>query len=189
MEFKSVNKNWEYKNKILSSTAHLKINIPILEKDKWTLQDIENRTKKLIKDISRLYPYFDAKDTIIKKIPIYIEYLDIYAQAIYYPDNGSVEVEAGSTAIENGISDTIHTDAEMQRSELVEDGILVSHEGKLVFTKNHTFYSKMSGYTALSTAAGVILYGSRNGWDYWMTEDNKSIKFMPGIKKTKKQIA
>ena len=40
-------KLWEYKNKILKSTSHLKINEEVLKVNKWTIQEIEKRTNDL----------------------------------------------------------------------------------------------------------------------------------------------
>lgn len=91
------NKVWEYKNKVLASTNHLKINHEILQKEHWTLTDIEDRTQQLIAEIARLYPYYEAKDSSVTKVPICIDYQNAYAQGYYYPDNGSVEVLEGST--------------------------------------------------------------------------------------------
>ena len=70
---KMSNKVWEYKNKVLASTNHLKINHEILQKEHWTLKDIEERTQQLIADIARLYPYYEAKDSAIAKVAIHID--------------------------------------------------------------------------------------------------------------------
>lgn len=51
---------WEYKNKVLENTAHLKLNIPLISIEKWTLECIETRTKELIQKICETYPYPDV---------------------------------------------------------------------------------------------------------------------------------
>ena len=52
---KMKNKPWEYKKAILSDTAHLTMNRKILEKDQWTIAEIDTRTKELIEQIIELY--------------------------------------------------------------------------------------------------------------------------------------
>ena len=54
---KMSNLGWKFKNEILKGTGHLKLNTELLEIDKWRLQDIENKTIKLIERICDLYPY------------------------------------------------------------------------------------------------------------------------------------
>lgn len=37
--------------------------------------------------------------------------------------------------------------------------------------------------TGLSAAAGLILGGSRNGWEYWLNEDGKALNSDQELKK------
>lgn len=182
---KMSNKVWEYKNRILASTNHLKINHPILQKDHWTIGDIEERTQQLIVEIARLYPYFEAKDTVITKIPISIYQQGIYAQGYYYPDNGSVEILEGSSLVKDFPNSAMYPEIETLRNDLIEDGIIVEVDEKLVFSTGHSIYPKRVNATALSTAAALILHGSRNGWEYWITEDGKQIGQIEGLRKNK----
>ena len=55
------NLQWEYKNKVLESTAHLKMNIPLLKISQWNLACIEERTTQLIQKICEIFPYPDVK--------------------------------------------------------------------------------------------------------------------------------
>ena len=55
------NATWDYKNKILKDTAHLKLNMELLPIDHWDLQHIESRTIDMIDRICKLYPYPDVK--------------------------------------------------------------------------------------------------------------------------------
>ncbi len=41
--------------------------------------------------------------------------------------------------------------------------------------KNYLFTSKNKNKTALSLTAGVILCGSRNGWEYWNDSNDKKL--------------
>lgn len=54
---KMSNSNWNYKNEVLKDTSHIKMNMKLLEKEDWTLEDIDNRTKSMIEEICKLYPY------------------------------------------------------------------------------------------------------------------------------------
>ena len=180
---KMSNKVWEYKNKVLASTNHLKINVDILNKKRWTLMDIGKRTQQLIKDIARLYPYYEAKDSYVTKIPIGIDYQNVNAKGYYYPDNGSVEILEGSTLYMDLSSPEFYPEVESLRVELKDNGILREVNGQLVFATNHFFYPKRLNATALSTTAAVILHGSRNGWEYWMSEDGVQIGQVEGLRK------
>lgn len=180
---KMQNKGWEYKNAILSSTSHLKLNEDLLKKEKWTIEDIEARTKELILKIQKIYPYFEVAGDYINKYHIYIDCNGVVATAYLYEDNGSVEIEEGSilnTAFDNASS---YPEIEDVRNELLEDGILVEKEEGMVFAKNYIVHSKMSKATALSTAAAIILHGSRNGWDYWMLDSGEKINTNKQLKK------
>ena len=180
---KMSNKVWEYKNKVLASTNHLKINHEILQKEHWTLTDIEDRTQQLIAEIARLYPYYEAKDSSVTKVPICIDYQNAYAQGYYYPDNGSVEVLEGSTLYMDLPSPESYPEVEALRTELKDNGILREDNQQLVFATNHSFYPKRVNATALSTTASIILHGSRNGWEYWMNEDGVQLGQVDGLRK------
>ena len=54
------------------------------------------------------------------------------------------------------------------RSQLVSDGILTEQDGKYVFSQDHIFNSP-------STAGGVILGRSTNGWTKWKNRDGKTL--------------
>jgi uncharacterized protein with ParB-like and HNH nuclease domain len=176
------NKIWEYKTDILSTTSHLKINQAILSKDKWTIKDIDERTKDLISDINRLYPFLEAKGAVIEKIPIYIQLLGVSAQGTYFPDNGGVEIEVGSELVKDISNFEPAPSIDGLRAKLIEDEIISDSGDKLVFNVNYTFYGKYKGSTALSSTACLILYGSRNGWEYWVTEDGTPLSKVQGLK-------
>ncbi len=54
---KMSNLQWDYKNTVLQSTAHLKLNMDLMSIKKWTLKHIEKRTKELIDQICEAFPY------------------------------------------------------------------------------------------------------------------------------------
>ena len=175
------NKVWEYKNRVLSSTNHLKINIELLQKEHWTLEDIEQRTQRLIVDISRLYPYYEAK-SITQRILIHISHPNLKAFGYYYPDNGSVELLESSELNMEMPNIGLYPDIEQQRDDLLEGGFIAEVEGKLKVVSNFTIFPKRTNTTALSSAAALILHGSRNGWEYWLTEDGTMIGDIDGLR-------
>lgn len=57
---KMSNQLWDYKNEVLKSTGHLKMNMELLSVPKWNIKCIDNRTENLIKRICELFPYPDV---------------------------------------------------------------------------------------------------------------------------------
>ena len=180
---KMQNKVWQYKNDVLSTTSHLKINEELLKKDKWMIVDIDNRTKELIQQIQRLYPYFEISGDAVVKYPIYIEAGDILATGKFYEDDGSVEIDEGSMLNIKFDNATAYPDIEDLRQELLADGIIGETESGLCFLKNYIFYPHSANSTALSSTASLLLHGSRNGWEYWLLESGKPINTNKTLKK------
>ena len=54
---KMSNLQWEFKNAVLASTTHLKLNMELIPIEKWTIANIDARTKALIKKICEAFPY------------------------------------------------------------------------------------------------------------------------------------
>jgi hypothetical protein len=173
------NKPWEYKNKILSSTSHLKMNLAVLAKEQWTIGDIEERTEELIVAMTSLYPYYESKTEDVTGYPIQINYGGAFAIATYYPDNGSVEVAKGSTLLP-AAKPELYAEVEQMRQEMLEDGIIEYNANDVLeFTDTYVFYPKRNGATALSPSASFILHGARSGWEWWTTEDGTPLKDSP----------
>lgn len=57
---KMSNRLWDYKNEILETTAHLKMNMELLPIPRWTIECIDERTKTLIQQICSVFPYPDV---------------------------------------------------------------------------------------------------------------------------------
>lgn len=180
---KMQNKVWTYKNEILASTSHLKMNESLLKKDHWTIDDIDARTKDLIEQIKHLYPYFEVSGDSVKKYPIYLEASGILATGKFYEDDGSVEVDEGSMLNTQFDNATNYPDIEDMRQELLSEGIIGETESGLCFLKNYVFYPHSTNSTALSQTAALLLHGSRNGWEYWLLESGKPINSNKTLKK------
>lgn len=54
---------WGYKNEVLKETAHLKLNLELMEIDKWDMARIDKRTKELIEKICTIYQYPEVSVT------------------------------------------------------------------------------------------------------------------------------
>lgn len=166
---KMSNNPFNYKQEILADTNHLNLNKKILNEKEWKFKQIDDRTEELIKIINTIYPYELASNAILNKKAIYINAESIKAEGVYDEDTHSVEILPGSLIKKS--EESYGQDSQNQRlSDLLDDGTIVEEDGMYIFKKDYTFYSQ-GGSTALSTAAGFILHGSRNGWDYWTTID------------------
>ena len=179
---KMKNKPWEYKKAILADTAHLTINQEILSKEQWTLAEIDERTEKLINQIIELYPYCSASDDVIKKHEILLDCDDVVAVAHLYEEDGSVEVLAGSEIVKYNKNYSVESWVLDLYAELLESGVIKETAKGAVFVRPYLFMSQRKAATALSAAAGLILCGNRNGWEYWKDingsplNDNKQLK-------------
>ena len=171
---KMKNKPWDYKKAILADTAHLTINQEILQKDQWTIAEIDTRTKELIEQIIQLYPYCSASDDVISKHVISINWDDVFALAYLYEEDGSVEIQEGSEIVKYDPTKTEEWQYEIY-SNLLDEGIIKETEKGAVFVKTYMFLPQRTGFTALSAAAGVILCGTRNGWEYWKDENGVTL--------------
>ncbi len=179
---KMKNKPWDYKKEILSDTAHLTMNKDILEKDKWTVEEINNRTQELIEKIIFLYPYYSASDDVISKHEITLEWDGVLAMAYLYEEDGSVEVQAGSEIVKYTSENIGDWQYDAYR-ELIEEGVVKETDKGAVFIKNYMFMPQRFKFTALSVSAGIILCGNRNGWEYWKDNNGKSLSENSELKK------
>ncbi len=56
------NKDFESKKKVLQESKHIKMNEPILEKQEWTENDIDERWEELAKKFISIFPYPEIED-------------------------------------------------------------------------------------------------------------------------------
>ena len=145
------------------------MNVPLINKEKWTIQDIDYRTKELIEDIIRLYPYYASTLPNVnnnESIPIYPSSKDIYGQA-YYSIDGSVTIMQGTTLRRSDVASDTYPAVAKNISELLSKNIVGYKDGVFQFLKDYTFYPQGSK-TALSTTASLLSGGSRNGYEWWL---------------------
>lgn len=182
------NKVWKYKNEILAGTSHLKINEELIKLEKWTIQSIDERTSKLIKNIQELFPYITASSKMIPKESINIRQNDINASGYLNIDDGSVEINVGSQIYKQNEKGYNKDNLELIQ-ELVADGIIVESDDVYIFIKPYIFYSHFTNSTALSSSASLILNGGRNGWHYWEDDFGKRLNQRDDIKKEFSRIS
>lgn len=114
-----------------------------------------------------------------------MEYKEATAVRYFSLEDGSVEVDTGSTLAMRDDAANFQF-VEDYRQDLLEDGYIADVDGKLQFVKPYIFYSSSKMSTALSTSASVIAHGSKNGWKYWrdktgkVMDSNKKIKSLFG---------
>lgn len=176
------NKPFDYKKEILADTAHLTMNMYILNIKNWSIDEIDKRTDILIDQIIKLYPYASASNDFIAKHDISLDWDNVYAIATFYEEDGSVEVLSGSTVVKY----TENNSGEWQYdiyNNLIEEGIIKETETGAIFIKNYLFTAQKMNSTALSVSAGVILCGNRNGWEYWKDENGKPLNDDKDLKK------
>lgn len=61
------NNEWQHKKSILETTKHIKLNEEILKSDTWGVEQIKERTQKLINKIIEIYPY---EESTLEKAPL-----------------------------------------------------------------------------------------------------------------------
>ena len=99
---KMSNQLWNYKNEILKSTAHLKMNMELLSIPKWTLECISERTEALIKRICQILPYPDvdlsavtSSDTVDEKTSLRATVKHMFSSATEIRKNNTYITDDG----------------------------------------------------------------------------------------------
>lgn len=170
------NRPWEYKTKILADTSHIKMNGPLINKEKWTIHDIDVRTKELIEEIVRLYPYYASTLPTVNygdRIPIFPMSKDIYGLA-YYSMDGSVTITEGTTLRRSDVANETYPTVAKNINELLSKNVIGYKDGIFQFLKDYTFFPQGSK-TALSTTASLLSGGSRNGLEWWLLNNGRPI--------------
>lgn len=128
---KMSNKPWEYKKQVLEKTQHLKMNLEILEKEKWGIEEIDERTKAMIEKTIELYPYVEVGTELSAKYDIFLNEGKAKATGYIYEDM-TVEVLSGSV-FEHSFNAEIES--------MVEEEILIPSGNGYMFSTNFTFPS------------------------------------------------
>lgn len=162
------NQNFKAKKAILKETSHIKLNQPILQKQRWGFKEIDKRSDLLINKILELFPYEkSALPDQIQDDTLYIQYKGQIIASGHLRPNNKIEVDEGSQII---IGKKPETKALYElRREWLDKEILAEEEGVFKFTENQTF-------NTLAAAAEFILGSSKNGGDAWRTKAGKPVR-------------
>lgn len=153
------NSPFEYKRDVLRSTAHLKMNIEIIEKEEWGVKEINERTVQLIEKICELYPYVSAGAQVIKHYNIFLHEDNAEVVAHIFGDE-TVEIQEGSV-VQLVFNNSIR--------ELIEEGVLKENGQKYEFIQTHLF-------TSLEEATSFLLPDNAvNCWELWQDRNRKSL--------------
>ena len=167
------NKNFEEKKKVLEKSNHIKLNTEILKKTDWDINDIDERTSRMIGRFEKLFPYVKSKVHIADKNQILYLYSNdnLVAKGYLYQD-GRVAVLADSiidlkTETNSKISEI--------RNECVEEGFIEQIDEKYILKDKRIFRN-------LSTAAEFVLGGERRNGNMWQkspkADQESSIKYL-----------
>lgn len=99
---KMSNQLWDYKNDVLKSTGHLKMNMDLLSVSKWTIACIDARTKMLIKRICEVFPYPEvdvsatqAPDIVDEKTGLKVTVAHMFSSATEVRKNSAYTTKNG----------------------------------------------------------------------------------------------
>ena len=100
---KMSNQLWDYKNEILKSTAHLKMNMELLPIPKWTIKCIDDRTEALIKRICELFPYPEvdvsataSSGVVDERTGLKVTVAHMFSSAVEVRKNGAYTTDNGA---------------------------------------------------------------------------------------------
>ena len=156
------NNPFEYKKSILNTSGHINMNKEILSKEGWSINDIDDRTKELIEKICKVYPYVSYTDEELKKYDIYYNKNNDNIKAYIYEDE-SVEIQNDSYFVKNNYSDgTIQ--------ELINDGVITSHDDGYKFIEVYTFEDLMK-------VSNILLEDCENEWEEWIDSDGLPLNY------------
>lgn len=94
------NQLWNYKNEILKSTSHLKMNMELLAIPKWSIQCIEERTEAMIHRICQAYPY-PAVETLDITSPEIVDEKTAFAHVVDCMFGDAEEIRKNSIYTKN----------------------------------------------------------------------------------------
>ena len=156
------NNPFEYKKEILNTSGHINMNKEILSKEGWSINDIDERTKEMIEKICKVYPYVSYTDEELKKYDIYYNKNNDDIKAYIYEDE-SVEIQNESYFVKNNYSDgTIQ--------ELINDGVITSHDDGYKFIEVYTFENLMK-------VSNILLEDCENEWEEWIDSDGLPLNY------------
>ena len=160
---KMSNNPFEYKKQVLSASSHIKLNEEILDKESWTLDDVNNRTSRLIERICCIYPYATVgANAELKKFVIDYKYDQCHIRAYLYADM-TVEIQGDSYFVRDDYSLP-----EIQ--ELIDNDLIISRDNGYVFKESYTFES-------LEKTHEILTNNEIDCWESWVDQNDLPLNY------------
>lgn len=156
------NNPYDYKKEILRSSGHINMNKEILEKEEWNIQEIDDRTSKIIDRICLVYPYESSSEPEMKKYSIFYKNNNCNITANIYED-GTVEVQP-----ESYIEMTSYNNEEFKN--YIEDEEIISKDNGYSVVDVLTFES-------LEKITNFIQGDVANMWEDWKDNNGIALNF------------
>ena len=155
------NRDFETKKRVFNDTLHIHMNKKLFEMNSWTSVDINNRSEEIISKLINMYPYLRSKKDYNYKEnrKVYLNSQGVHAEGYLNEDN-SLTIYVGSQFL---VSEKIKGKVLEIRKKMLTNGDLQNIDGQLILKSEYT--------AAPSTAAELILGGSKNGWSYWKNNE------------------
>lgn len=155
------NRDFETKKRVFNDTLHIHMNKKLFEMNSWTSVDINNRSEEIISKLINMYPYLRSKKDYNYKENrrVYLNSQGVHAEGYLNEDN-SLTIYVGSQFL---VSEKIKGKVLEIRKKMLINGDLQNIDGQLILKSEYT--------VAPSTAAELILGGSKNGWSYWKNNE------------------
>ena len=165
------NNSFEKKKEFLQQSKHIKMNEPILLKEKWDIEEIDKRTLLMINAINTEFKYVSA--IVDKKISYVVHFnknsktINVHCDAKMFNGGDVIVSEDTITAYKSGSS-------YMEREKIKEAlacGFLIINPDKTVTLKQDSKFSSIDVLTE-------VLMGelSKNYKNNWSVEDGVSIE-------------
>lgn len=159
---KMSNNPFDYKREILSKSGHINMNKEILEIEKWNIEEIENRTNRLIDRICLVYPYESSSEPEMKKYSIFYKKNNCNINAYIYED-GTVEIQP-----ESYIELDSYNDEEIKN--YIEEDELISRDDGYIVNNILTFES-------IEKVTCLFFNDIYNMWEDWVDANNIPLNF------------
>lgn len=170
---KAKNNIWEKKKELFATTNHLNLNIEIISKPDWNLEEIEKRTTQLVKEILKCYPYYSVTLDDKHEINISISDKSNTILAVLNLNTGAVVVLKDSVMAKySGKKSDEFVDV---YQNLIDEGVLSENNNDAIFEQDYTFEPIEGNKTGLSTAASFIYRSPRTGMLDWKDDNGDNI--------------
>lgn len=155
------NKDFETKKNIFEDTLHIHLNKHLYRLNEWTAKSILDRSNALADELITMYPYLRSDvnyDCDSNNRTIFLNVPGIKGSG-YLNEDETVVIYSGSE-ISTKVKELTSDSMDEMRQELFAKGIIEERIGGLQFVQDYIVPS-------VSSAAALLLGGSRNGWECW----------------------